>query len=598
MIYTTGTIAVSGNTVTGAGTEFNAALSLIRVGCTLIAISDPVQIFSITKVKSATSLSVTPAASPAIPAGTKFSILLSDSISVDGLAQDVAETLRYYQGKESEIADAVEFFSDNKDVISASKLASQSATTATNAATTATSAADSAKTYRDEAHEYANQTAQPYAYVLQPLPDVWIPFNDSLDMITGYSPGYKKVKIGDNVVQVASDKQINFSRASTATYINKSGELKTAEINEPRFECDGLLIEGQRTNFFQNSTDPSKWNKSTSLDVTETGADSFGFNYGRFVVQDSIVGTSKAHTIIGLYSSAGGVDTSGDEKHVTISCRVKSEVDNIAVRILFEHYDGEVRTSIGAANLNLTTRIISKTGQTSRVTARSVKDDATGWIFFEATLKADTTENTVGGFVQYSPDTGRMVTSGDYLDVTTPQIEAGTGASSFIVTGTAPATRASDMVTVPIKNNLYNLPFTVLCEVHKNWYKTPNAAPRVFNISGYQTGAGIVMGFGSSGGYDGFPYCNISGSDRRINENAGLEKMVMGMRVKADQLTCAISNGRISSEIKTTWTYIQSSATIRIGGQTTTGQRHLFGHIRNFRVWHKALTDAQLSEIV
>ncbi|MCN3005966.1 phage tail protein [Escherichia coli] len=598
MIYTTGTIAVSGNTVTGAGTEFNAALSLIRVGCTLIAISDPVQIFSITKVKSATSLSVTPAASPAIPAGTKFSILLSDSISVDGLAQDVAETLRYYQGKESEIADAVEFFSDNKDVISASKLASQSATTATNAATTATSAADSAKTYRDEAHEYANQTAQPYAYVLQPLPDVWMPFNDSLDMITGYSPGYKKVKIGDNVVQVASDKQVNFSRASTATYINKSGELKTAEINEPRFECDGLLIEGQRTNFFQNSTDPSKWNKSTSLDVTETGADSFGFNYGRFVVQDSIVGTSKAHTIIGLYSSAGGVDTSGGEKHVTISCRVKSEVDNIAVRILFEHYDGEVRTSIGAANLNLTTRIISKTGQTSRVTARSVKDDATGWIFFEATLKADTTENTVGGFVQYSPDTGQMVTSGDYLDVTTPQIEAGTGASSFIVTGTAPATRASDMVTVPIKNNLYNLPFTVLCEVHKNWYKTPNAASRVFNISGHQTGAGIEMGFGSSGGYDGFPYCNISGSDRRINENAGLEKMVMGMRVKADQLTCAISNGRISSEIKTTWTYIQSSATIRIGGQTTTGQRHLFGHIRNFRVWHKALTDAQLSEIV
>ncbi len=598
MIYTTGTIAVSGNTVTGAGTEFNAALSLIRVGCTLIAISDPVQIFSITKVKSATSLSVTPAASPAIPAGTKFSILLSDSISVDGLAQDVAETLRYYQGKESEIADAVEFFSDNKDVISASKLASQSATTATNAATTATSAADSAKTYRDEAHEYANQTAQPYAYVLQPLPDVWIPFNDSLDMITGYGPGTKKVTINGEEKTISSDKVVSFSRASTATYINKSGVLTVAGINEPRFEREGLLIEGTRTNLLINSTDPSKWNKSTSLDVTETGTDSFGFNYGRFVVQDSIVGTSKAHTITGLYSSAGGVDTSGDEKHVTISCRVKSEVDNIAVRILFEHYDGEVRTSIGAANLNLTTRIISKTGQTSRVTARSVKDDATGWIFFEATLKADTTENTVGGFVQYSPGTGQMVASGDCLDVTTPQIEAGAGASSFIVTGSAPATRASDMVTVPIKNNLYNLPFTVLCEVHKNWYKTPNAAPRVFDTGGHQTGAVITMGFGSSGGYDGFPYCDIGGSDRRINENAGLEKMLIGMRVKSERSTCVVSNGKLSSETKTTWTYIQSSATIRIGGQTTTGQRHLFGHVRNFRVWHKALTDAQLSEIV
>ncbi len=473
-----------------------------------------------------------------------------------------------------------------------------SETAAANSAKASAASQTAAKASEDAAREYANQTAEPYKYVLQPLPDVWIPFNDSLDMITGYSPGYKKVKIGDNVVQVASDKQINFSRASTATYINKSGELKTAEINEPRFECDGLLIEGQRTNFFQNSTDPSKWNKSTSLDVTETGTDSFGFNYGRFVVQDSIVGTSKAHTIIGLYSSTGGVDTSGDEKHVTISCRVKSEVDNIAVRILFEHYDGEVRTSIGAANLNLTTRIISKTGQTSRVTARSVKDDATGWIFFEATLKADTTENTVGGFVQYSPDTGQMVASGDYLDVTTPQIEAGTGASSFIVTGTAPVTRASDMVTVPIKNNLYNLPFTVLCEVHKNWYKTPNAAPRVFDTYRHQADAGIVMGFGSSGGYDGFPYCDIGGSDRRINENAGLEKMLIGMRVKSERSTCVVSNGKLSSETKTKWEYIRSTATIRIGGQTTAGLRHLFGHVRNFRLWHKELTDAQLGEVV
>ncbi|END4955908.1 prophage tail fiber N-terminal domain-containing protein [Escherichia coli] len=462
----------------------------------------------------------------------------------------------------------------------------------------ALSAATRAEKAADRAEVAAEVTAEPYANIVPPLPDVWIPFNDSLDMIAGFSPGYKKIAIGDDVVQVASDKQVNFSRASTATYINKSGELKTAEINEPRFECDGLLIEGQRTNFFQNSTDPSKWNKSTSLDVTETGTDSFGFNYGRFVVQDSIVGTSKAHTIIGLYSSTGGVDTSGDEKHVTISCRVKSEVDNIAVRILFEHYDGEVRTSIGAANLNLTTRIISKTGQTSRVTARSVKDDATGWIFFEATLKADTTENTVGGFVQYSPDTGQMVASGDYLDVTTPQIEAGTGASSFIVTGTAPVTRASDMVTVPIKNNLYNLPFTVLCEVHKNWYKTPNAAPRVFDTYRHQADAGIVMGFGSSGGYDGFPYCDIGGSNRRINENAGLEKMLIGMRVKSERSTCVVSNGKLSSETKTKWEYIRSTATIRIGGQTTAGLRHLFGHVRNFRLWHKELTDAQLGEVV
>lgn len=108
MIYTTGTIAISGNTVTGTGTNFSAPLSLIRVGCTLIAISNPIQIFTITEIKSGTELSVTPAANPAIAAGTKFSILLSDSISVDGLAQDVAETLRFYQEKEDEISSAID----------------------------------------------------------------------------------------------------------------------------------------------------------------------------------------------------------------------------------------------------------------------------------------------------------------------------------------------------------------------------------------------------------------------------------------------------------------------------------------------------------
>lgn len=108
MIYTTGTIAINGNTVTGTGTNFSEPLSLIRVGCTLIAISNPIQIFTVTEIKSGTELSVTPAANPAIAAGTKFSILLSDSISVDGLAQDVAETLRYYQSKETEVEKALE----------------------------------------------------------------------------------------------------------------------------------------------------------------------------------------------------------------------------------------------------------------------------------------------------------------------------------------------------------------------------------------------------------------------------------------------------------------------------------------------------------
>lgn len=107
MIYTTGTIAISGNTLTGTGTNFTAAGSLIRNGCTVIAMTSPAQVFQITAIGSATSLTVTPAANPAIPAGTKYAILLSDSLSVDGLAQDIAETFTMYQRYMSGFADVM-----------------------------------------------------------------------------------------------------------------------------------------------------------------------------------------------------------------------------------------------------------------------------------------------------------------------------------------------------------------------------------------------------------------------------------------------------------------------------------------------------------
>ncbi|HCT6444997.1 phage tail protein [Enterobacter hormaechei] len=112
MIYTTGTIAISGNTLTGTGTNFAAAGSLIRNGCTVIAMTSPVQVFQITTIGSATSLTVTPAANPTVPAGTRFAILLSDSLSVDGLAQDIAETFTMYQRYMSGFADVMNGTSD------------------------------------------------------------------------------------------------------------------------------------------------------------------------------------------------------------------------------------------------------------------------------------------------------------------------------------------------------------------------------------------------------------------------------------------------------------------------------------------------------
>lgn len=95
MIYNTGTISVSGNTATGTGTNWTAPASQIRAGQTLIVLSNPVQMFQIAAVNSATSLTVTPAASPALSA-QNYGILVTDSLSVDGLAQSISQLIKEY----------------------------------------------------------------------------------------------------------------------------------------------------------------------------------------------------------------------------------------------------------------------------------------------------------------------------------------------------------------------------------------------------------------------------------------------------------------------------------------------------------------------
>ena len=95
MLYNTGTIAINGNTATGTGTNWTAPASQVRAGQTIIVMSNPVQMFQISAVNSATSMTVTPAASPAL-SGQKYGILVSDNISVDGLAQAMSQLIKEY----------------------------------------------------------------------------------------------------------------------------------------------------------------------------------------------------------------------------------------------------------------------------------------------------------------------------------------------------------------------------------------------------------------------------------------------------------------------------------------------------------------------
>ena len=108
-IYRTGQASMDANGyITGYGTKWKTALTLIRPGATIVFASNPVAYATISEIVSDTSLRAISSGGVVVPKGD-YVILLHDSLTVDGLAQDVAETLRYYQGQETMYQEFVEF---------------------------------------------------------------------------------------------------------------------------------------------------------------------------------------------------------------------------------------------------------------------------------------------------------------------------------------------------------------------------------------------------------------------------------------------------------------------------------------------------------
>ena len=146
--------------VTGYDTKWREQLTLIRPGATIFFLTQPLQAAVITEVISDTRIRAITTGG-AVVQKTNYLILLHDSLTVDGLAQDVAETLRYYQSKETEIADALEFFRDFdldglKDLVNQVKQGAESAKQSASAAKTSETNAKTSETNAKASESAAN----------------------------------------------------------------------------------------------------------------------------------------------------------------------------------------------------------------------------------------------------------------------------------------------------------------------------------------------------------------------------------------------------------------------------------------------------------
>lgn len=169
-IYRTGQASMDAQGyITGYGTKWREQLTLIRAGATIMFLTNPVKIGVITEVVSDTSIRAITTGG-AVVARTDYVILLHDSLTVDGLAQDVAETLRYYQGKETEFAHFIEFLetfdfakledltNQTKDAAAKAKTSETNAKASENAALASKNAAKTSETNAKASETAANNS--------------------------------------------------------------------------------------------------------------------------------------------------------------------------------------------------------------------------------------------------------------------------------------------------------------------------------------------------------------------------------------------------------------------------------------------------------
>ncbi|WFF99559.1 phage head spike fiber domain-containing protein [Aeromonas caviae] len=387
--------------------------------------------------------------------------------------------------------------------------------------------ADRAKTEADRALTEADRAAGIVAAAALPLPDVWAPLSDSLRLITGYG---RDVLVGSDVVA----RMVNFSRNSTATYIGKDGLLKTAAANEPRFEKDGLLVEGQSTNLIGISNFP----QNLGLWAVPNPA---GNVYSYVAAPDGSTNALKA-------------SFTGDGLNQPIASLV------VGATYTFSFY----------AKNDTSTSVVSNIRIGSGAGAGNVTIPAnTGWVRYQITQVFNAGDTTLRWY---------FTTKGVEVSLWGSQLEALPFASSYIPTNGAAVTRAKDILYLASSGNAPgDLNMAYAAQI-KLMGKGLTSWPRVFEISDpANRGPFIDMLTGLWGG------ANL----------VGVRKTVAARFSDTSRWLDGVSVGSAWQPYPVK-TY---SDPVYIAGSNTAVSRDFYGHVRNVRAWFFSPTDEQMKAI-
>jgi hypothetical protein len=361
------------------------------------------------------------------------------------------------------------------------------------------------------------------------------------------------------------DPRISFSRASTGTYIDAEGILRTAGVNEPRFNyengvCKGLLVESQKTNTFTSNN---------------------AYQY-RFINNE-----------VGVWQNALGAsndNTTWNGSNATVTTNLPDGTQGLAVRTTLTGSNGNA--SFQFDGINYTSGALS-------TFIRANKDCSIGWgtenNYKSFDLKAniwtrvysDLSSSPWSSAIRNLRANDRVSNiSGGYpvtFDLCFVQQESGP-VTSYIPTSGSTATRAPDLVTI---NDL-------------SWFNDTEGTFVVDTNSGITTTTTLFSGDDGTSQIIGY-------SNQRIKVGAG--KTLYSTLSETEDTTRILSYSQIKNVVIasssnepaffSTITGISSNISrMNIGYDPLVSNSQINGELKSFRYYPTQVSDTQLQSLV
>jgi hypothetical protein len=400
------------------------------------------------------------------------------------------------------------------------------------------------------------------------------------------------------------DPRITFVRSTTATYFDQDGILQTAAANQGRItfdpstlDCQGLLIEEQRTNSIRNNTmqgavagtpgtDPTNWLISTaSGNLTSRQIVGIGTENGIAYIDVRFVASGAFTASIYADSSTGVPAANGQTWTTSFFIKlVGGSLANVTIQTSIVENDAGGNFLAGADSANIV--------PTSAALAT------------QRFIQTRTNTNALTAF-EWSRVKVAFTGAGDItLRIGLPQLEQGAFATSVIPTTTTALTRNADAASMTGTNfsSWYNASEgTLYGEYAVNGYAPSGAFPATVSISDNTSNNRIVINSTNTGA-NLYSYSEIVDSGVMQAAFYGATGAAFGVgSIRKSVVSYATNNFAFTTQGLTAQTdaagTVPTTNRIYFGASSLGNSQFINGTIRRIAYYPVRVTNAQLQAL-